>query len=235
MSLSRPAPRVVRTPRDAERAARDWMIYFGHRNARLTVVGPDMGVDVNADDAVAQVKAGASRIGRPVVQQIYGAAELESKDAYLFTVGGVTDEARQWANRAGVAVFRLDLAGDAFAVNAEARAVLDAADRIAAGWSEMRRLIDSVAKCKAPGAAMGRFDVGSSPVARWIIWFWGPDWIEITNAPTGSGVARVSSVDEAMLRFEQQFDAAGRVPNDFAVERFVGGRRLTEDRVDRHG
>lgn len=73
---SRP-PRAQRIAgwRDAERAAVRWMKENGFENVGLTQPGRDTGIDIRADDAVAQVKfRSIGRIGRPDVQRFRGAA-----------------------------------------------------------------------------------------------------------------------------------------------------------------
>ena len=99
-----PSPRIIRSQRDAEKAAFDWMVYFGYADAQLCRGGPDAGIDISSTDAVAQVKAGETPTGRPVVQQLSGIAGQVGKRPVLFTVSGVTDEAREWADKAGIAL-----------------------------------------------------------------------------------------------------------------------------------
>jgi hypothetical protein len=89
--MNKPDPKLLRTPRDAEAAARDWMFYLGWDNAFLTSSGADGGVDVRASGAVAQVKAQLKPTGRPEVQQLHGVASHESAEALFFSLGGFTD------------------------------------------------------------------------------------------------------------------------------------------------
>lgn len=104
-------PRLIRSFLDAEVAARDWLRSQGHRDAEVTISGADGGVDVVGRLVVAQVKAEMVLTGRPVVQQIAGIAALEGKEAMCFSLSGYTSEARQWAARAQVRLFRFDLQG----------------------------------------------------------------------------------------------------------------------------
>lgn len=117
----RPAPQLIRSPQDAEVAVRDWMRAWGFLDASLTGSGSDGGVDVVSNSAVAQVKAEALPIGRPVVQAIYGIATAEGKQALVFALAGFTNQALEWADRAGVACFAFDLQGEPQALNPTAR------------------------------------------------------------------------------------------------------------------
>jgi Restriction endonuclease/Bacterial PH domain len=112
--------------REAEEAARAWMVRHGFPDAVLTPSGSDQGVDVRADDAVAQVKAHATAAGRPSVQNLVGIASTERRKALFFATGGYTPAARVWADRAGVALFRLRPDGDVVPMN-EAAEQLDGA------------------------------------------------------------------------------------------------------------
>ena len=113
----RPEPRLLRTPRDAETAARDWMIAWDHFDACLTREGADAGIDVDSSDAVAQVKAQTQPTGRPDVQRLSGVASVEGKAGYFFSIAGFTDEAQEWAERANIALFSFDLTGEPTPVN----------------------------------------------------------------------------------------------------------------------
>jgi hypothetical protein len=123
-TTSRPLLRLIRTPSDAEAVAAEWMTYFGFGTAATTPVGRDEGIDVVAERAVAQVKMEGLPTGRPVVQQLFGASMAEGKVGLLFSLAGYTAEARAWADRVGVALFRFDLQGEPEPVNATARALL---------------------------------------------------------------------------------------------------------------
>lgn len=122
-SCDAPAPRLLRTPRDAEEQAAAWMRHLGWTDARCTGAGADGGIDVVAPDAVAQVKAEQRPTGRPQVQQLFGAAA--GRIALFFAIAGYTAEAIGWADAQGVALFELDLAGLITARNPGAARVLD--------------------------------------------------------------------------------------------------------------
>lgn len=116
-------PRLIRTARDAELAACEWLRSIGFEDAAATPVGPDAGVDIVGSTIVAQVKAEVVPTGRPVVQAIKGVAAHYQKQPVLFTLAGTTVQAARFADEAGVAVFRFDLQGVPVAQNAPARSL----------------------------------------------------------------------------------------------------------------
>lgn len=119
-----PEPMLIRHPRDAEEAATRWMRYWGWTDARTTPAGADEGIDVVATLAVAQVKAYMSPVGRPDVQNLFGVASAEKKSALFFALTDYTAEAKAWANKAGVGLFRFDLQGEPEPVNHAARQLI---------------------------------------------------------------------------------------------------------------
>jgi len=170
------------------------MVYFGHTDARLTIVGPDEGIDVDSADVVAQVKAGASPTGRPVVQQIYGAATLDGKDAYLFTIGGYTDDAREWADRAEIALFQLDLSGDVRPHNGAARAVYAEAEGRLTGWAAVQAELETLPKEDRPASITSTFLTDEGQPGFWGIWHLGNGQVEIVRDFAGSARRSVTSV-----------------------------------------
>lgn len=194
MGHRRPPARIIRTPRDAEEAARDWMVYFGHADARLTVVGPDEGIDVDSADVVAQVKAGGSPTGRPIVQQIFGATTLDGKDAYLFTIGGYTVDAREWAERAEIALFQLDLSGDVRPRNGAARAVYAQAEGHLTGWAAVQAELETLVNENRPASITSSFMTDKGQPGFWGIWHRGDGRVEIVRDFAGSGRRSVPSV-----------------------------------------
>ena len=110
--VERPTPRLIRSPADAESAAADWLRWMGFRDATTTPVGKDEGRDVVGSGLVAQVKAEKVLTGRPVIQQTYGVAVAEDSGAAVFSLAGFTNEAIDWANRHGIALFAFDLQGE---------------------------------------------------------------------------------------------------------------------------
>lgn len=113
-------PRMCRSPRDFEQAARDWLFCWGFMDACLTNVGPDDGIDVVASGAVAQVKAWMSPIGIAEVQRLRGTAH-DGREAFFFSLMDYTDAARRFADSAGVKLFRFTgYDGSIEAINADA-------------------------------------------------------------------------------------------------------------------
>jgi len=117
----RPSPSLIRTYRDAEEAAAQWMRWLGWGDAAVTPAGRDGGIDVSATHAIAQVKAHVNPIGRPEIQQLFGIAAHTRRTPIFFASAGYTPEARNWADGAMMALFRFDLQGEPLPVNDVAR------------------------------------------------------------------------------------------------------------------
>jgi len=120
----RPKPVLIRTWRDAELVAADWMKYWGYTNVAATAVGADGGIDVVSNEAVAQVKAETSPTGRPKVQQHHGVAVSKGKTAIFFALGGFTPAARTYADENAILLFKFDLQGEPEPVNTAAHALM---------------------------------------------------------------------------------------------------------------
>jgi hypothetical protein len=116
-----PKSRLIRSYRDAELVAAEWLDHFGLGPCRLTPPGPDGGIDVESLLVVAQVKMEALPTRRPVIQQLFGVAAAERKTGAFFSLAGYTPDAATWAHHAGLALFRFDLQGVPKPVNAAAR------------------------------------------------------------------------------------------------------------------
>lgn len=99
------SPRFCGSPRDFEKAARDWIASWGFADACVTVDGPDGGIDVAAVGAVAQVRAWMTPIGLGEIQRLKGAAH-DGRAAFFFSLMDYTKEARDFADRADVRLFR---------------------------------------------------------------------------------------------------------------------------------
>lgn len=108
------------------------MAFWGYTAARTGKGGPDEGVDVRANEAVAQVKAQTIPVGRPVVQRLAGISLHEKLDGLVFSLSGFTDEAVEWALEAGVALFIFDLQGVPDPLNDHAREIVH---RTPEGWT----------------------------------------------------------------------------------------------------
>jgi len=125
--ISSAAARTIRSPDDAEQVAAEWMRHLGFGDARCTGAGTDGGVDVRSREAVAQVKAQLSPVGRPELQALYGVARSEGRRPLFFSLMSYTAAALVWADEVGMALFRFDHAGAVEAVNAAGETLLAAA------------------------------------------------------------------------------------------------------------
>jgi predicted protein tyrosine phosphatase len=120
----RPAARLIRTARDAELVAAEWMTHLGFTNVAATPVGADGEVDVTSTEAVAQVKAETIPTGRPKVQQHHGVATSLGKQALFFSLAGFTPQARTYAEANGLVLFSFDLQGAPEPVNPAAHRLM---------------------------------------------------------------------------------------------------------------
>lgn len=123
---SRPGPRYIMTPHDAELAAADWMRWMGYSDASATVVGADKGIGVHATTAIAQVKIETVPVGRPAIQKVAGAAAIRGKTALFFSLSGYRPTAQEEANAGNVAFFQIDRHGVPSPVNAAAERIFAA-------------------------------------------------------------------------------------------------------------
>jgi hypothetical protein len=119
-----PESKLIRTPRDAEESAAEWMIYFGFSDARVTPVGPDAGIDVISSEAVVQVKMEGAPTSRPAVQQLYGVASSKGLQPFFFSLAGFTRDAISWGTEQKIALFTFDYQGKPEAVNAIAESYI---------------------------------------------------------------------------------------------------------------
>jgi len=103
------------------------MRHLGFHDAQCTGAGTDGGVDVRSREAVAQVKAQLSPVGRPELQALYGVARSEGRQALFFSLMSYTASALAWADEVGMALFRFDHAGIVEPQNAPAGVLLAAA------------------------------------------------------------------------------------------------------------
>ena len=167
VARSQPGPTRARQPRrflrsasDFEKIAADWLRYWGYEDVALTHAGADGGIDAEGARVAAQVKAWLAPIGRPLIQQLKGAAL--KKRAVFFSLSEYTPEAIAWANTAKVALFRFSsYQGDLEAVNRHAEGIREegvtsakasletvlmksAGTRTAAGTARFRRDIQTL-------------------------------------------------------------------------------------------
>jgi hypothetical protein len=117
-AIPRPELRLIRTPQDAECAAAAWMRWMGYDDAEVTGPGADGGVDVTSRRSVAQVKTETLPVGRPALQRLHGVAMADGKEGLFFSLSGYTSQAVEWADLAGMPLFRFDLQGEPQAANA---------------------------------------------------------------------------------------------------------------------
>lgn len=114
---------VIRDWRDAELAAATWLRRSGCRRVRLTAAGADGGIDVVTADLAVQVKHTSRPVGRPTLQQVVGAALTLDRAPAVFSTGGFTGPAVEYANDHDVAIFDLASDGRAKPLNRAARHV----------------------------------------------------------------------------------------------------------------
>lgn len=119
----RPKTRLIRTARDAELVAAEWMTYLGFSNVRPTPVGTDSGIDVWSDEALAQVKAETVPTGRPKIQQHHGVCSAACREAVFFSLAGFTPQAKKFADETQMALFGFNLAGEVEPINSPAHGI----------------------------------------------------------------------------------------------------------------
>jgi hypothetical protein len=122
-----PAARLLRTPRDGEEAAAEWMTWMGLGHADVTQASRDGGIDVISSVAAGQVKMEMAKTTRPTLQQLFGAARADSKAAVFFSLYGYANDAVGWADHARMALFTFDFQGEPCAVNEIARKLMSTA------------------------------------------------------------------------------------------------------------
>lgn len=119
-----PSPRLIRTAREGEEVAADWLAYLDGLPAELTPVGADSGVDAYTAQSVAQVKMEAVPTGRPAIQMLFGVAMAAKKRPVFFSLAGYTVQAVGWADEVKMPLLQFDLQGVPTPVNAVARELL---------------------------------------------------------------------------------------------------------------
>lgn len=127
--VERPEPRLIRSPREAEEVAAEWLRWLGFADAQATGVGADGGVDVHSKSMVAQVKMHMVPIGRPDLQRLHGVAVAERAASVFFSLTDYTREAKEWAERVRMALFRFSRVGEAEPVNGYAATLMEHADQ----------------------------------------------------------------------------------------------------------
>ncbi|MDT0529136.1 restriction endonuclease [Micromonospora sp. DSM 115977] len=98
--------------REAEKMAAAWLRRFGYKDAEITPVGQDGGIDVAARGAVAQVKLWhTKRVGIGEVQRLAGLTEPGQRP-FFFARSGYTKQAEAWASDPAHCVALFELEGD---------------------------------------------------------------------------------------------------------------------------
>lgn len=118
---------VVNSPQGAEEFAAQRMRELGFVDARTTGRGSDHGIDVSSTNALAQVKHWVKPVGRPQLQNLYGAREQRTHlELLFFSLSGYSKGAVEYASKVGIALLRYDKAGRVVAENRHARELLAA-------------------------------------------------------------------------------------------------------------
>lgn len=91
----------------AEHLAAATLRQFGFDDAAVTGDGTDRGLDVVGSRVAAQVKYTNAAVGRPVIQQLVGAAG--DRQAVFFSRAGFTEHALEEAHDRGMALFEITL------------------------------------------------------------------------------------------------------------------------------
>ncbi len=99
------------TWREAELHVAAWARAQGWSDVQVAGSGSDGGVDVESRNAVVQVKMQTARVGRPVIQKIYGIGVSRRKQPVVVSGSGFTSTATAWASEHGVLLYRLDRNG----------------------------------------------------------------------------------------------------------------------------
>ncbi|BBJ39947.1 hypothetical protein SSPO_026650 [Streptomyces antimycoticus] len=107
---------------------------LGFADSRVTGAGADGGIDVIAQDAVAQVKHYSQPIGVGPVRELRGVADAH-QHLLFYASGGYTAAARQFADERGVALYSLAELGHITPLN-EAATRLSARPAPTSGWSQ---------------------------------------------------------------------------------------------------
>ena len=103
----------------AERVAAAALRQFGFDDAATTKSGADEGLDVEGRSVAGQVKYTARPVGRPVLQQLVGAAH--GRVTVCFARAGYTAQALAFAEQVGMALFEIALPSTVRPVSSAAR------------------------------------------------------------------------------------------------------------------
>ncbi|MEU9305864.1 restriction endonuclease [Streptomyces sp. NPDC048269] len=119
-----PARRQIQSWQDAEHNAAAWMRHWGFRDAQAKPGGADGGIDVRSRHALGQVKYQAAAVGRPELQNLFGARGRDmDKQLLFFTGSSYATTALQYADTNDIALFVYALDGAMVPVNKVARRI----------------------------------------------------------------------------------------------------------------
>jgi tetratricopeptide (TPR) repeat protein len=119
-----PEMRLLKTPRDAELNARDWMIYLGFSDAKATAIGADNGIDITSARAIGQVKMQQVKSSVNDIKILHSTSVSLTKRALFFSLHGYTQPAINFANSVQIALFEFDYQGTISPANQSARYLL---------------------------------------------------------------------------------------------------------------
>ncbi|MGW5074009.1 restriction endonuclease [Rhodococcus sp. NPDC004095] len=120
----------ITTAEAAEKNAALRMREMGFTDAKVTNAGSDGGIDVRSKRALAQVKWQGAQVGRPAVQQLYGArGSRHEVELFFFAATGYSQHAVQYADECEIKLFTFDPLGVTTPANRAARLFLQAKKR----------------------------------------------------------------------------------------------------------
>lgn len=99
------APSHAMSPRDAELYVAAYMRFYGATGVAETRYSRDGGVDVDANNFVAQVKHQEANVGVKALREFYGVAMSNQKTPLFFTKHGYTKDALEFAHSNAMALF----------------------------------------------------------------------------------------------------------------------------------
>lgn len=113
------------SPFEYEQYCTETLVSWGYTTARRTRQSNDGGVDIVSDELAVQCKRYAGSVGVSPVREIFGVATHMGKTAVMISEGTFTGAAKEFANAAGVALFKLDARlGDPKPLNESANQVM---------------------------------------------------------------------------------------------------------------
>lgn len=105
-------PRMASNASDFESLAAEWLWVWGDSEVRVTIQTGDGGIDIESWLCLAQVKFYSNgKVSAPEVQQLRGAASVdpERNPVFFCFSTGYTNDALEFASRAGVALYQFDV------------------------------------------------------------------------------------------------------------------------------